>query len=311
MTGQSNNLQAGYAPPAYPLADLTRPLPTLAGLQAFVAAARLGSISKAADHLYRTQGAVSRQIQQLEAHYRYALFTRHAAGLELTAEGNALLTVAVEVLTQLVRHGDLQQGAAAVITLRVPSTFALRWLLPRLPDLHQALPGIELRISTSADDTPDFSGPDVDAIVVRGNGQWPGLEAVPLFAESLTPMCTPAIAASLHSVADLAQATLLHPGPDFAEWRCWLGHVGMGKVDARHGLVFDTQELTLAAAAEGHGVAIGDPRMAQDRLQAGTLVAPFGEIAHNGASYFLVYPPQRAEQAKICALCAALLRLAQ
>jgi LysR family glycine cleavage system transcriptional activator len=104
MTEQSKNPQMGYATGTYPLADLTRPLPSLAGFQAFVAAASLGSVSKAADHLCRTQGAVSRQIQQLEAHYQCALFVRHASGLALTAERNTLLTVAVHVLTQLVQH---------------------------------------------------------------------------------------------------------------------------------------------------------------------------------------------------------------
>lgn len=311
MSEQSKNPQAGYATGTYPLGDLTRPLPSLAGFQAFVAAASLGSVSKAADHLCRTQGAVSRQIQQLEAHYQCALFVRHASGLALTAEGDTLLAVAVHVLTQLVQHADIQHGATSVITLRLPSTFAIRWLLPRLAEINNALGETELRISTSADDVPDFTKSDVDAIVVRGTGQWAGVEAVPLFAETLTPMCTPALAATLRSVADLADATLLHPGPGHAEWCCWVDGVGAAQINARQGLVFDTLELTLTAAAEGHGVAIGDPRMAQERLNAGSLVTPFREVVRNGASYFLVYPSQRAAQPKIRALADLLVRLAQ
>jgi LysR family glycine cleavage system transcriptional activator len=311
MSEQSKNPQPGYAAHAYPLADLTRALPPLAAFQSFVAAAQLGSISKAADHLCRTQGAVSRQIQQLESHYRCAVFVRHASGLTLTAEGSELLTVAVSILTQLVQHADIHAKTASVVTLRVPSTFAIRWLLPRLADINDALPGTELRISTSADDTPDFTTPDVDAIVVRGTGQWAGMDAVPLFAEQLTPMCTREMAASLGSPADLAHVTLLHPGQSHEEWRCWLESVGAPRIDADRGLVFDTLELTLTAAAEGHGVAIGDPRMARDRLRAGTLVTPFVDVAQNGLSYFVVYPSQRAAQSKIRALADALSRLAQ
>ncbi|HEV3422887.1 MAG TPA: LysR substrate-binding domain-containing protein [Paraburkholderia sp.] len=311
MTEQSKNSQAGYAAAAYPLADLTRPLPSLAGLQAFVAAAHLGSVSKAADHLCRTQGAVSRQIQQLEAHYQCALFVRHASGLALTAEGHTLLKVAVHVLTQLVQHADVQHGAASAVTLRLPSTFAIRWLLPRLTEINHALGGTELRISTSADDTPDFSTSDVDAMVVRGSGEWGGVEALPLFAETLTPMRTPAMAVSLKSADDLAHATLLHPGASHAEWRCWLDGVGAEGIDVRSGLVLDTLELAITAAAEGHGVAIGDPRLARERLAAGLLVTPFQDRVRNGASYFLVYPPQRATQPKIRALADILLRLAQ
>jgi len=310
MIEQSKNSQAGHAVDAYPLADLTRPLPSLAGFQAFVAAARLGSVSKAADHLCRTQGAVSRQIQALEGHYQCALFVRHASGLTLTVEGEALLTLAIQALT-LLQHAGIQQGTVPVLSLRLPSTFAVRWLLPRLTEIHHALNGTELRISTSSEDTLDFTEPDVDAIIVRGNGQWTGVEAIPLFAETLTPMCTPAFATSLKTMSDLAHVTLLHPGHGRAEWRCWLDHVGATAIDARNGLVLDTLELAITAAAEGHGVAIGDPRLAHERLKAGTLVTPFSEVARNGTSYFLVYPPQRAAQTKIRALAQILSRLAQ
>jgi DNA-binding transcriptional LysR family regulator len=311
MTEQSKNSQPGYADRAYPLADLTRALPPLSAYQAFVAAAELGSISKAADHLCRTQGAVSRQVQQLEAHYRCALFVRHASGLTLTAEGNALLAVAVDLLTQLVRHADVLAQSASVLTLRLPSTFAIRWLLPRLSAINLALPRTELRIYTSADDTPDFTTPDVDAIVVRGAGLWTGMDAIPLFQERLTPMCTSDLAASLKSVADLARVKLLHPGHGHGEWQCWLDHVGATQIDTNGGLVLDTLELTLTAAAQGHGVAIGDPRMAKERLESGALVMPFSEIAQNGLGYFLVYPSQRAAQYKIHTLADVLTRLAQ
>ena len=311
MTEQTRNSQAGYATPAYPLANLTRPLPPIAAYQALVTAAHFGSFSKAADHLCRTQGAVSRQIQQLETHYRCALFVRHASGLTLTTEGHTLLAVAVDVLTRLAEHADIHAGTKQVLTLRLPSTFAIRWLLPRLPEINRALNGIELRISTSADDTPQFATTDIDAIIVRGAGQWVGLEAIPLFAETLTPMCTAELASSLKAITDLARVALLHPGPGHEEWRCWLDSAGATQVDAASGLVFDTLELTLTAAAHGHGVAIGDPRMAIDRLETGALVTPFGHVAPNGMSYFLVYPPQRAEQPKIRALADVLVKMAQ
>ncbi|HDR8856365.1 TPA: LysR family transcriptional regulator [Burkholderia territorii] len=311
MTEQTNNPQPGYAARAYPLADLTRPLPPLTAFQAFVAAAELGSFNRAAEHLCRTQGAVSRQVQRLEAHYRCALFVRHPAGLTLTAEGGALLTVAIDVLAQLAQHAHAHAHSASALTLRLPSTFAIRWLLPRLPAVNHALSRTELRIHTSADDTPDFTDADVDAIVVRGTGSWAGMMAVPLFDECLTPMCTREAAASLKSIADLAHATLLHPARNRDEWRCWLDAVGATRIDPRTGLVFDTLELTLTAAAHGHGVAIGDPRMAADRLATGALVTPFPEVVRNGLGYYLVYPAQRAAQPAIQALAEVLTRLAR
>lgn len=89
---------------------------------------------------------------------------------------------------------------------------------------------------------------------------WAGMDAIPLFQERLTPMCTSELAASMRSVADLARVKLLHPGHSRAEWRCWLDHVGSSQVGAESGLVFDPLELTLTAAAQGHGVAIGAPQ---------------------------------------------------
>ena len=159
---------------------------------------------------------MSRQIQQLEAHYRCALFVRHASG-PLTAEGSEPSTVAVSVLTQLVQHADMHAKTASIRHLRLPSTFAIRWMLPRLVDINNALPETELRISTSSDDTQDFPMPDVDAIVVRGTGQWAGTDAVSLFAEQLTPMCTAEMAASLSSATTLAIVQYGRPRP-LANW---------------------------------------------------------------------------------------------
>lgn len=302
MAPPANKRQAGHADQAYALARLTRPLPSLPGLQALVACARLGSISAAAAHLHRTQGAISRQIQHLEEHYGRALFARSASGLTLTAPGRELLDVAEQLLGALAGYGERQSGAARTLTLRLPSTFALRWLLPRLQQIRQALGDVDLRLSTSASDQPDFGAADVDAIIVRGSGHWPGIEALELFAETLTPLCAPALAAGIACEADLARATLLHTGPEHAEWRGWLAAAGVAQAGERHGMVFDTLELCMTAAQQGHGIAIGDPRLARDRLDAGTLLAPFAFEWQNGLSYFLVFPSRRADQPDIRAL---------
>lgn len=309
MEQQSNNSHAGYATGTYPLARLTKALPSLAGLQAFVAAAHYGSLSKAADLLCRTQGAISRQIQQLEAHYGCALFVRSAAGLTLTQQGEVLRGTALQVLGLLVAQEEALRGSVSVLSLRAPSTFCIRWLLPRLQAIRDALSGTEVRIVTSSDDTPDFSSPDIDAIIVRGSGDWFGLESVLLFKETLTPMCAPAVARSLRSPGDLKSATLLHPGVGCAEWKCWLQKTGAGDIEVERGLVFDTLDLTLTAAAEGHGVAIGDPRMAADRLERGELVMPFPQKVENGAAYFLTFPLQMAEKPVIRALVNVLVHL--
>jgi len=307
-----SNLHRGYENDAYPLAALTRPLPSTFGLQAFITAARLGSINKAAQHLCRTQGAISRQIQQLEEYYQHALFSRHAKGLELTREGAVLLQVASQLLMMLVHHGDVLAGFESTLMLRLPSTFAVRWFLPRSERINQAMQDTSLQISTAAYQAPDFSDPNLDAIVVRGKGNWPGLECIELFPEQLTPLCTADIAASLHDTDDLIHQTLLHPGESRDQWRCWLQATGAtSQIDIQQGLVFDTLELTLSAAEEGFGVAMDDPRMAGQRITTGRLQRPFKELIPNGMAYYLVFPPRRISRTKILRLASILLLLIQ
>lgn len=311
MDPQSNNLHGGHAADTYPLAHLTRPLPSLAGLQAFVTAAHCGSLSKAAEQLCRTQGALSRQIQQLEAHYGCALFMRSAFGLTLTKQGEALRATALQVLGLLVEQEQALHASAATLALRVPSTFCVRWLLPRMQAMRDCLPGTDLKIITSSNDTPDFSVRGIDAMIVRGSGDWPGLESVLLFKETLVPMCAPSLACSLSSVQALGAATLLHAGAGGAEWKWWFRQNGIGGIDMERGLVFDTLDLSLAAASAGHGVAIGDPRMAADRLERGELMIPFAMPVENRMAYFLTFPSQAAGNPVFRLLADVLVRLAR
>lgn len=266
-------------------------LPPLQNLQAFVAAAEAGSFTQAATAMHLTQGAVSRQVLALEAHFGCALFTRQARGLALTSEGAVLLAAVREALAGIGAASAAIRRQAAVINLQVPPTLAARWLLPRLPRLRQALPDLELRISTNWTDAPDFARSSVDAIIAHGHGRWPDVDQVLLMRERLTPMCSRAMATRLKTPADLAKVELLHPGPERREWRRWLDGAGVEGVDGASGHVFDTLDLALSAAMRGQGVAIADPRMLQELVADGMLVTPFGAQVGSGNGYFLTWPP--------------------
>lgn len=308
MNRISTNSEAGYAADAYPLGELTKPLPSIMGLQAFIAVAQLGSLSRAAAQLYRTQGAVSRQIQQLEQHYQVVLFHRSATGMRLSPEGEQLQQIATRALAELAafsRFASQQQ----IIRLRLPSTLALRWFLPRLDSLQQLLPGIRIDISTSISDTPEFSGSDLDAMLVRGDGQWHGLHAERLFAEHLTPMCRPDMAQELHSPADMQHHCLIHADANQQEWQSWWRKYGSGDMAERH-VVFDSLESATGAAALGYGIVLGDPRLAHDQLASGDLVMPFADWYTGELAYFLVMPEPSRNSPKLCDLLRALLALA-
>uniref|UniRef100_UPI0017A42666 LysR substrate-binding domain-containing protein n=1 Tax=Ramlibacter sp. TaxID=1917967 RepID=UPI0017A42666 len=181
-----------------------------------------------------------------------------------------------------------------VLTLQLPPTLASRWLLPRLPRLRAALPDLDLRIATNWTDAPDFSRSDVDAIVAYGSGRWPGIVKVPLMRERLAPMCSPAMARRLKKLCDLAQAALLHPGPERREWKQWLAGARARGVSHASGQVFDTLDLALSAATRGQGVAIADTAMLAESLADGVLAMPFARAVPSGRGYYLTCRDARA-----------------
>ncbi len=275
-----------------------RRLPPLHALTVFAAAAASGSFSRAAELLCVTQGAVSRQIQQLEKYLGCPVFVRHKRGLKLTAEGQLLLPVVDDALGRLAGACDNLKTIGQVLVLRMPPTFTARWFLPILPGLRALLPDVDVRITTYEAWEPEFERSDVDAAVVQGRGVWVGVEAVALMAEVLSPVCSPQMAMRIGSPADLLALPLLHCDP-LDGWPRWLHTAGVENKEARRGQTFDTLDLALAAATRGQGVAIGDLNLVRESLRDGILVAPFKQTIDQGLSYYLVYPPDRAQQPKI------------
>jgi LysR family transcriptional regulator, glycine cleavage system transcriptional activator len=251
-----------------------RRLPPLHALTVFAAAAASGSFSRAAELLFVTQGAVSRQMQQLEKYLGCSLFIRHKRGLRLTAEGQLLLPVVDDALGRLAGACDSLKTIGQVLVLRMPPTFTSRWFLPILPELRSLLPDVDVRITTYEAWEPEFERSDVDAAVVQGR--------------------SPQMAAKIKSASDLLALPLLHCSP-LNGWPRWLHLMGVGGKDARRGQTFDTLELALAAATRGQGVAIGDLNLVRESLRDGILVAPFKQTIDQGLSYYLVYPPDRAQ----------------
>ncbi|WP_349584253.1 LysR substrate-binding domain-containing protein [Vogesella oryzagri] len=261
------------------------------GLQAFVAVASLGSLTRAARQLCRTQGAVSRQIQQLEQHYQMMLFYRTPSGMSMSPDGEALYALATHLLGSLSAFSSRPREPQTSIRLRLPSTFALRWFLPRLDAIQQCLSGTHLEISTAVSDTPEFSNTEFDAMIVRGNGQWDGLHAELLFPEQLTPMCSPALAIDLHSPAEMETCRLIHANASRDEWQAWWRQFSTDSLPGQH-LVFDSLEVATSAAVQGYGVVLGDPRLFQSQLSHGELVMPFPQFHSGEHGYYLVMPAQ-------------------
>jgi len=284
-------------------------LPPLRAVEIFALAARCGTFARTAKELRVTQSAISRQVKLLEEYLGLTLFIRHKRGLRLTPAAEALLPIVEESFTRLTRTCDSLRNEGQVLTLRMPPTFALRWFLPLLPSLRALMPDVDVRVSTDDSREPRFEDSDVDAAIIYGRGNWPGLEATHLMPERLTPVCSSEVAKRLTAPADLEHTPLLQCCPVQA-WNRWLEGAKVGWMTSRLGQTFDTLELALSGAARSQGVALGDVNLLKESLRDGALVAPFDYILDQGVSYYLIYPSQREQLPKIRVLRSWLLTVA-
>lgn len=243
-------------------------------LHAFAAAARHLSFTRAAEELCVTQAAVSHQIKALEAQLGRPLFLRTSRGLQLSDEGQRIAPLVQQAFAQLDAALALLDDAAPRerLTLAVVGTYAQGWLLERLPAFEARHPHIELRVQTH-NNKLDLATETVDAAIRFGDGAWRSVEAVALQAAPLSPLCTPALAATLQRPADLQRCTLLRSYRT-DEWPAWARAAGVPGLHAR-GPQFDSSVLMVQAAQAGAGVALAPPAMFERELAAGRLARPF------------------------------------
>ncbi len=251
-------------------------LPSLNGLRAFEAAARLESFVKAAEELGVTPGAVTQQIRQLEAALGLRLFLRLAQGVALTDAARDILpklTRGFDTLAFAVQGLRDSHGQRAVTIAALPCIAQL-WLSPRLAALQRSRPDLHISI-TAMEEPPDPRRDPHDlAIFYREPDAVPGALTLP-DADAILPVCAPALAATIASPADLAGQTLLHDGVWADDWARWLAFAGgAGAVDATRGPRFSLYSLALDAALSGSGILMGRTSLIDRHLADGRLVAP-------------------------------------
>ena len=274
----------------------------LNALRAFETSARLLSFTRAAEALHVTPNAVAAHVKGLEARLGVPLFRRLPRGLALTDEAQALLPVLSDSFERMAQV--LAQVAAGqpreVLTLGVVGTYAVGWLLPRLPEFQRLHPQLDLRVMTH-NNRVDLAGEGLDAAIRFGDGAWHGTEALPLQTAPLTPLCSPARARALRVPSDLlAQPRLRSYRSD--EWPRWLAAAGLGGPrPAAEGPVFDSSLALAAAAVQGLGVALLPPLLLGTELQSGRLVQPFEMVLPLGR-YWLTWLQSRPASAGLQAL---------
>jgi LysR family glycine cleavage system transcriptional activator len=276
--------------------DKIRHVPSLQGLQALVEVADSGSFTQAAQKLCLTQSAVSRKIQQLETHFGVALFVRSSRSLQLTVEGEQVLASARNILGQLITLEDRLSPQKRPFRIRMHVSLAVRWLLPKLSDFYLHHPDISLSIETVATEIVEPAS-DSDAYILYLPEPSTDPASLTLFEEALVPVCAPGLRDSAHplnSMDDLVRFALLHRSADKQAWIEWLAaNGGKSLEDYRH-IPFNLDELALDAAARGLGVAMTDLTLAQESLDRGVLVVPFGQPLRTRGIYSLRPQPSAA-----------------
>lgn len=274
-------------------------LPSVAALVAFETAARYGSISKAATELNLTQGAISRQVRQLEEQIGAELFHRQHQRVVLTDAGRSFLDDirptldALDVATQRVMSYGARQNE---LKIAVPPTFSATWLAARLPRFLDANPGITISCLMRVP-WLDYGAERFDAAIYFGTPSLAGVQITPLVECDMPPLCSPSFKAA-HRVkqpSDLISAPLLHQANQPLAWTEWFEDAGLPLPEPPAGSRIEHVAMICRAAVAGAGVALLPTCLVEDELALGTLVEALPGCPRRRVTFSLAIPDAKAD----------------
>jgi LysR family glycine cleavage system transcriptional activator len=276
---------------------------SLSALRSFEAAARHRNMTRAANELGVTQGAVSRALTALQTDLGVSLFFRTRPRLELTKEGEELYGEVRFVFERIRTIAEQLRKKRRSSELRINAlpTFGLRFLIPRLPRFQQNNPDVQVDISVG-EQIVDFSTDPVDVALRYGDGSWPYCKASRIMDEELVLVCAPALLSSFGSEieADQLQPKLLIRHTTRVEaWGEWFVRCGIDPPPAPSGPGFEHFFLVIEAALVGMGFALLPRFLVRDELTSGALVIASPHTLRRRQGYYLLYAPERHGDATI------------
>ncbi|MEO7887357.1 transcriptional regulator GcvA [Polaromonas sp.] len=271
-------------------------LPPLNAVRAFAAAARHQSFTRAALELHVTHGAISRQIKALESHLGVDLFERKTRQVLLTAAGHQFHAQIGPALEQIGAAAELLRGGAALrsVKVNVRPTFAVRWLIPRLPGFVAKHPDIEPQVMTSTL-PPDKATDEFDLAIRRGTRGWPsGMQVQPFLEDEVLVVGSPALFASrpVTSPQSLASHVLLLSKSRSKDWEGWKKQVNAPGLKPASCLQFDHLHFVLQAAVDGLGFAMAPVSLIVHDMASGRLVSPLPALRLPLTGHYFGMAPQ-------------------
>ncbi|WP_299175847.1 LysR substrate-binding domain-containing protein [uncultured Brevundimonas sp.] len=266
--------------------------PPLNALRTFEAFARHGSMTRAAAELCVTHGAVSRQIAALQASLGVVLVSGPRHALVLTEAGVQLaerLTPAFSAIIDAVQ--TTRQGEAREIEISCLGTFALKWLIPRLPGFLEAHPEVRVRLSESYQSV-DYRRDRFDGAIriIEPDELHPRAEATRFMPQYQGPVGAPNLMATLPTLSALSEAPRLRSATFRRAWSAWAELMGLNLPAATVEREFAHNHSMVEAAVSGMGVAIAPWAFVAPDVIAGRLAAPFGFVER--PSWFAFLRPE-------------------
>jgi DNA-binding transcriptional LysR family regulator len=266
----------------------------------FDAVSRARGISRAAELLHVSPGAVSQQIKQLEMALGVYLLQRSGREVALTDVGERLARRISDAFDRLDNALDdvVDSRHDRRLRLKVMPSFAIRWLVPRLNSFYALHPDIDLEIATIAR-TDDLRLDGVYCTIRHGMGEWTDVELDHLFDDEFIPVCAPGMAGKMEAPRDLLNVNLLHSMMRLDAWDVWFDSAGLGGLPRFREMTMANAALCYQAAADGLGVAIAQRAYVEEDLRSGRLVLAVDHIARKETGYYLVCEPLTANAAPV------------
>ncbi|HEY0178886.1 MAG TPA: LysR substrate-binding domain-containing protein [Dokdonella sp.] len=265
-------------------------------MRVFEVAARTGSYAEAAEQLGVTHGAVSRQIAALERWLGQRLFTREGRRMVATPIASVFAAEVGLSFDRLTAAAEAcgRPGARRILRVSAPTSFAMRWLIPRLDRYHADHPHIEVAVTTVSTVLEELRG-GVDVAIRRGVARphaWPQHRVVPVLDDVDTLIMAPALFAHrpILAPADVEGHTLLASQTRAGDWADWLEAAGLRHLVGLPRRTFDHFFVTRQAVEDGLGIGIGPLPMLEIDIANGRLMTPLPDIRVPRTGYVAVIP---------------------
>lgn len=261
-------------------------LPPMNALRAFEAVSRLGSVSKAAEELCVSQGAVSQQLRNLEDHLDRELFIRTPNSFKLSDEGEIFAAVVqrslgeIAIASQEVARAKTRRG----LTISASPGFAQKWLIPNLETFYESFPDVPIAIDRT-NKVATFKNDGIDAAIrfTDSDDGFNGLDSVLLFHPKIFAVASPAYIAKhgkLESLAEPGTHHLIDGRYKFKEAVAlhikWQDIVSGNQIDPSVQCEFFPDiDQAFNAALLGRGIALVPHNMMEEEIKAGKI-----EYAH-------------------------------